>query len=156
MTFLPLAAAIALGLSLALHFSRYLAAVVRDYGGSAAALNRYRSAFVFCLTGVIGTSAFGFLAGPEPAYGYILGFGIGATLGYLFPLLPPCLSNRVVKQVLQMNAGIPERVTNTDHRALLILSAISPPKEIQRTEGWSPKELASRLDDATDDASGDW
>ena len=55
-----------------------------------------------------------------------------------------------------MNAGIPERVTNTDHRALLILSAIAPPKEIQRAEGWSPKELASRLDDAADDASGDW
>ncbi len=153
MSYLPLAAALVLGISLGLHFSRLLAAIIRDLGGSEASVKHYREIFIFCLTGVIGTSAFAYIAGKEPAFGYLLGYGVGNCFGFFFPCLPTPLTRSTVRTVLALNESIRDDVPDEDNRVLLILNTLEPPKIIQRNEGWTAAEFASRLENAADAAS---
>lgn len=153
MSFLALAAPIVVGVALGLHFSRLLAALVRDLGGSEAVVKLYREIFVFCLTGVVGTGVCGYLVGQDPALCYVLGYGLGSCVGYFFPCLPPKLTRESVRTVVLMSEALKESVPDTENRILLILNTLERPKSIQRSEGWSSKELAERIEKASDEAS---
>lgn len=143
-------AGLVLGFGIGLHFARLLAAVVRDSVGSQQMLAAYKEVFGYCLGAIVGSAAFGYLKSGEAGTLYVLGYGLGSTVAFFWPLLPPKYTLENIRIVVAMSDALKDSTPDQEQRSLLILNTLVPPKAIQKSEKLSELELADELEKAAD------
>jgi hypothetical protein len=143
-------AGVVLGFGVGLHFARLLAAVIRDSSGAQQMLAAYKEIFGYCLGGIVGSAAFGYVKSAEAGTYYVLGYGLGSVVAYFWPLLPSRYTLESVHTVVVMSDAFEESTPDQEARSLLILNTLVSPKAIQRSEKITETQLADRLEKATD------
>lgn len=147
------AAAFAIGTGLGLCFGMLLRAVIANWENAATASKIFMAVMLALFGGGAfgATALFARLMAADNAAFYLLGLGIGLTLGIVglfFPARP--LTLKVMKGAIEMSDALRETVPNVDDRASLIASQFMPPKQIEREAKIGEQELAQRLERAAD------
>jgi hypothetical protein len=137
-----------LGIALGLHFGRLLTAIIAHWESTKIASNVSMSVVAFLFGGGGGAALFEYIAGDSGPF-YVAGIAIGMIYAFFAP--PPWrYTFESVALVLKMNDELQQHVPDVQQRALLILAALVPPKQIQRDAKLSEAQLADDLERATD------
>lgn len=85
---------------------------------------------------------------------YLIGLGLGIVTAFVWPRIPARYTLENITLITRMSEALRVNVPKIRERALLILTALTPPKSISREERISKKELAEKLEEAADAFQG--
>jgi hypothetical protein len=113
------------------------------------ATKAYKSAIGFILGAGGGAVIFGLFSGHHAAF-YLIGLAIGMVITFFWPRIPSRCDPSTIKLIVNLNEAMRNNLPNVEQRTTLIISALEPPKSIEREEKISEATLAKKLEEATD------
>lgn len=142
-------AGIAVGLVLGLYFGRLLNAIIVYWESTTTATKAYKSSIGFILGAGGGAVIFGLFSGYHAAF-YLIGLAIGMVITFFWPRIPSRYDPSTIKLIINLNEAMRNNLPDVEQRTTLIISALEPPKSIEREEKISEATLAKKLEEATD------
>lgn len=143
-------AATALGLALGLHFGRLLTAVVAHWESTKIASKVSMAVITFLLGGGGGAAIFEYISAAKSGPFYGGGLAVGMIASFFSPRLPGRYTLESVLHVVKMSDALRDAVPDVKERALLILTPLAPPGQIQREAKLNEAQLAHALERAID------
>jgi hypothetical protein len=141
-------AALLVGLMLGLHFGRLLTASVAYWEGISTAFQTFKAVFLFVFGTGGGAALFGSLTSPQNVVFYLIGLGIGGTVGFRVGI-PSRWTIETVRAVVTLSEAS-KGISDIEQRSRFILAILVPPKRIVRQEGIDEQQLARDLEEGAD------